>query len=188
MKCPGCQYENDSKANFCSNCGVDLRTTRKKAGVPRLADHSERRQVTAMFCDLVGSTSLSEKLELEDYSALVTDYQQICRESIGNFDGQVHQFLGDGVVTFFGFPKAHEDDARRSVLCALEIIREIQAANIERAKLGKLPLAIRIGIHTGMIVGGDISGEKQVLGKTPNMAARLEGIAEVGSVAISPAT
>ena len=150
--------------------------------------YSERRQVTAMFCDLVGSTNLSEQLDLEAYSTLVADYQQICKQIIREFDGNVHQLLGDGWAPFLGFPKAREEDAGRCVQCALEMIKAIEKNSAERIQAGKTPFAVRVGIHTGMVVGGEISGEKQVLGKTPNLAARLEGIAETGSIAISPAT
>ncbi len=204
MSCPECHHQHESTVKFCSNCGAKLAVVCPKclhqnapgakfcsecgAGLIKEPPKPERRQVTAMFCDLVGSTQLSEALEVEEYSTLVGDYQSICKRIITRFGTEVHHFLGDGVVAFFGFPTAHEDDARRSVACALEIIQAMDLANTERIIIGKIPLSMRIGIHTGMVVGGTISGNNQVLGKTPNLAARLEGVAEVGKVAISPAT
>lgn len=187
MICPKCQNENLPNSRYCSACGTPLQTPDDRSE-RMIEPKSERRQVTAMFCDLVGSTALSEKLDPEQYSTMVSDYQQLCKDSIDQFGGEIHEFLGDGVVTFFGFPVAHEDDALRSVQCGLDILKRIEQVNKIREKNGLELIAARIGIHTGTAVAGEIVGRKQVLGKTPNIAARLEGLADVNSVVISPAT
>lgn len=141
-----------------------------------------------MFCDLVGSTALSEKLDPEKYSKLIAEYQQLCKESINLHDGEIHDFLGDGVITFFGFPMAHEDDAKRSILCALDILNRIKETNQYKKEKGLESISARVGIHSGIVVAGEIVGRKQVLGKTSNIAARLEGLADDNTVVISPAT
>lgn len=185
LACNNCGYKNPLSSKFCSNCGNKLHETTVKETDEY---YPERRQITAMFCDLVGSTDLSEKLELEDFIELVETYQKICKKTIIKYGGEVNQLSGDGVVTFFGFPIAHENDARRSVQSALGILEAIKEESDKRIVNDKEPMTVRIGIHSGIVVGGKISGKDQVLGKTPNLAARLEGVAENNSIAISKDT
>ncbi len=167
---------------------------------PRLRDSrpdaAERRQLTVMFCDLVGSTALSAQLDPEDYHAVVQAYHQTCDAVIQRYDGFVPQHLGDGVLVYFGYPTAHEDEAARAVRTALEIVAGLQSLNARlkpalRAHLLH-PIQVRIGIHTGLVVIGEIgSSEKRemlALGETPNLAARLQGLAEPDTVVISAAT
>ena len=162
---------------------------------------AERRQLTVMFCDLVGSTALSAQLDPEDYRAVVQQYQQTCAEVIQRHEGYLAQYLGDGLLVYFGYPTAHEDDARRAVRTGLEITAAIakQVPSLlvgegqgEGAAVPHRPLQVRIGIHTGLVVIGDIgtSGrtEQLALGETPNIAARLQGLAEPNTVIISAAT
>ena len=152
------------------------------------ARHSdgERRQLTVMFCDLVGSTALSAQLDPEDYRAVVQRYQQTSAQVIQRHEGYLAQYLGDGLLVYFGYPTAHEDDARRAVRTGLEIIEAI------RGQAGRHSLQVRIGIHTGLVVIGDIgvSGrtEQLALGETPNIAARIQSLAEPNTVIISAAT
>jgi class 3 adenylate cyclase len=141
-----------------------------------VASEAERRQLTVMFCDLVGSTALSAQLDPEDYRAVVQQYQQTCAAVIQRYEGYLAQYLGDGLLVYFGYPIAHEDDARRAVRTALEIIEAMREQTRQHA------LPVRIGIHTGLVVVGDIGAgrrtEQLALGETPNIAARLQGLAE----------
>ena len=167
---------------------------------PRTSDAgrpaAERRQLTVLFCDLVGSTALSARLDPEDYRRVVQQYQQICAEVIQRHEGYLAQYLGDGLLVYFGYPTAHEDDARRAVRTGLEIVAALQrfAPSLALAGegWGEGYLQVRIGIHTGLVVVGEIgSGDKRellALGETPNIAARIQGLAEPNTVIISTAT
>jgi class 3 adenylate cyclase len=143
-----------------------------------------------MFCDLVGSTALSAQLDPEELREVVRAYQETCTNVIRRYDGHIAQHLGDGLLVYFGYPAAHEDDAQRAVRAGLEIITALQQHNVgaRRAVL----LQVRIGIHTGVVVIGEIgSSEKReilALGETPNIAARLQGLAAPDTVVISAAT
>ncbi len=165
-------------------------TSSERAITPRAETReAERRQLTVMFCDLVGSTELSMKLDPEDFREVVKAYQDACAEVVVRFEGQVAKYLGDGILVYFGFPQAHEDDAERAVHAALGIVK---AMNALEPRPG-LSLATRVGIATGRVVAGDLVGERvreeqAVLGDVPNLAARLQGIAEPDTVAISDTT
>ena len=146
----------------------------------------ERRQLTVMFIDVVGSTTLSQQLDPEDYHGRVVAYQAACRQVIARYDGHIAQYLGDGVLVYFGYPAAHEEDAVRAVRSGLEIVTAV-------SQLGYAPpLQVRIGIHTGPVVVGEIGAgehtEKLALGETPNIAARVQGIAEPDTVVMSTVT
>ena len=147
---------------------------------------AERRQLTVLFCDLVGSTTLSAQLDPEDYRAIVRQYQQTCTEVIQRYEGYLAQYLGDGLLVYFGYPIAHEDDARRAVRTGLEIVEAL------KGQARQQPLQARIGVHTGLVVVGEIgSNDKRellALGETPNIAARIQGLAEPNTVMISAAT
>ena len=144
-----------------------------------------------MFCDLVGSTALSARLDPEDWREIVQAYQRTCSEVIHRHEGFIAQYLGDGLLVYFGYPTAHEDDARRAVRTGLEII---QALHIEVPSLlgVKEFLQVRIGIHTGLVVVGEIGSDEKrellALGETPNIAARIQGLAEPNTVIVSAAT
>ncbi len=149
---------------------------------------AERRQLTIMFIDLVGSTALSTRLEPEEMGDLIRAYQKVCTGVIGHWGGRVAQYMGDGVLAYFGFPQAHEDDAERAVRAGLQMCQEI-AHMIADGQ----PMAARIGIATGLVMVGELIGEggaqeDAVIGDTPNLAARLQGLAEPGSVVIAPST
>jgi class 3 adenylate cyclase/predicted ATPase len=154
---------------------------------------AERRQLTVMFCDVVGSTQLSEQLDPEDLRDIMLAYQEACVEALQNFGGHIAKYLGDGILTYFGYPQAHEDDAERSVLGALELMRFIEKLNVNLEKRMGLRLGVRIGIHTGLVVAGEMGGgnvkeAEAIVGETPNIAARLEGLAEPGGIVIGPLT
>jgi class 3 adenylate cyclase/predicted ATPase len=157
---------------------------------PRLRDSrldtAERRQLTVMFIDLVGSTTLSQQLDPEDYHARVVAYQTACHQVIARYEGHIAQYLGDGVLVYFGYPTAHEDDAVRAVRSGLEIVTAVSRLKVMP------PLQVRIGLHTGPVVVGEIGAgehtERLALGETPNIAARIQGQAHPDEVMISAAT
>ncbi len=158
----------------------------------RSTPEAERRQLTVMFCDLVGSTDLSGRLDPEDLREVVRAYQETAAEVIERYEGHIAQYLGDGLLIYFGYPVAFEDDAQRAVHTGLGIIEAMSALNIRLKVDDGVELAIRIGIHTGPVVVGAMGGgdrhENLALGETPNIAARLEGLAKPNTVVISPAT
>src|SRR5215831_8867472 len=147
---------------------------------------AERRQLTVLFCDLVDSTVLASRLDPEDWREVVQAYQATCAEVIQRFDGHIAQLLGDGLLVYFGYPQAHEDDVRRAVQSGLEMVEAIRTLNTSLKLAHGVRLAVRLGIHTGLVVVGAIgSGGRQeqlALGETPNIAARLQGLAEPDAV------
>src|SRR5262245_4773680 len=146
----------------------------------------ERRQLTVEFIDLVGSTTLSQQLDPEDYHARVVAYQTACQRIIARYEGHIAQYLGDGVLVYFGYPVAHEEDAVRAVRGGWEFVTAV------RQLAYTPPLQVRLGIHTGPVVVGEIGAgehtERLALGETPNIAARVQGQAEPNTVVISAAT
>jgi len=153
---------------------------------------AERRQLTVMFCDLVDSTALSGRLDPEDLRDVIKAYQAACTEVIQRYDGHVAQLLGDGLLVYFGYPRAHEDDAQRAIHAGLGMLDAIGALNHRLEREQRTRLAMRVGIHTGLVVVGEMGGEGRqeplALGETPNVAARVQGLAEPDTVVISHAT
>lgn len=202
MHCPECTHENRPSARYCEVCGTQLRgwvatshpavqTDTRAAGEDRGAG-AERRQLTVMFCDLVGSTALSQRLDPEDLRELLAAYQSTCAAVVNRLGGYIARYIGDGLLVYFGYPQAHEDDAHRAVRAGLGI-----AAAVPELGPGSVgpedTLAVRVGIATGLVVAGDIgSGEQRekmaIVGETPNIAARLQALAEPGTVVIGAGT
>ena len=153
---------------------------------------AERRQLTVMFCDLVESTALATQLDPEDLREVVRAYQAACAEVIQRFEGYIAQYLGDGLLIYFGYPQAHEDDAQRAVHTGLGLVEMLGTLNSRLAQRQGVRVAIRVGIHTGLVVVGEIGGggrqEQLALGETPNIAARLQGLAAPDTLVISEAT
>ena len=153
---------------------------------------AERRQLTVMFCDLVDSTALSSRLDPEDLREVVRAYQTTCEEVIQRYGGHIAQYLGDGLLVYFGYPQAHEDDAHRAVRAGLGILDALVALNARLEPRTGVRLAIRLGIHTGLVVVGEVGGvsrhEQLALGETPNLAARIQGLAAPDTLLISAAT
>jgi class 3 adenylate cyclase len=160
---------------------------------------AERRQLTVLFCDLVDSTALANHLDPEDLRAVVRAYQETCAKVIAGFEGHIAQYLGDGLLVYFGYPLAHEDDAQRAVRAGLGIVEAMRGLNtrLEQEGLPALAcvqparaptqsrqrgvhLAVRLGVHTGLVVVGEVGGgtrqEQLALGETPNLAARLQSL------------
>ena len=156
------------------------------ATTPRKA---ERRQLTVLFCDLVGSTELSARLDPEDLGAVMRTYQNCCADVVRRWDGHVARYLGDGVLAYFGWPQAHEDDAERAVRAGLDLVAAVGRLTANEGE----PLAARVGIATGRVVVGDRIGEgaaqeEAVVGETPNLAARLQALAAPGAVVVAEST
>jgi class 3 adenylate cyclase len=148
---------------------------------------AERRQLTVMFCDLVGSTALSTRHDPEDLRELIGDYHRTIADTVGRFAGFVAKYMGDGVLIYFGYPRAHEDDAERAVRAGLAVIEAV------RRLPAREHLRVRLGIATGLAVVGDLIGEgaareRGVVGETPNLAARLQGLATPGALVIADST
>src|SRR5262249_10756516 len=212
-RCAQCRFENAPQAKFCGECGqpfteqpsashrtqespVQALPAEPRATIRNTLE-AERRQLTVMFCDLVGSTPLAEQLDPEDLRQVILAYQQVCAEQIRRFDGYLARYVGDGLLVYFGYPQAHEDDAQRAIRAGLGIIAalpELSTLLQQSVKgLGDFPLQGRIGIHTGLVVVGDMGGggyrdPSAIVGETPNIAARLQGLAEPNTVVMSEAT
>jgi class 3 adenylate cyclase/tetratricopeptide (TPR) repeat protein len=174
---------------------AELRGVRKGAQPPSAGtepataqhDAAERRQVTVMFSDLVGSTALSARMDPEDLREVIAAYQKAVAETVQRLGGFVAKYMGDGVLVYFGFPQAHEDDPERAVRAGLELIQAVEGLK------SSPPLQTRVGIATGLVVVGDLIGsgeaqERGIVGETPNLAARLQGIAEPNTVVVAEST
>ena len=204
--CPGCKVQVPLFSKYCGDCGYRLdppskpapaapaeRAAEPAAAWRPVAAEAERRHVTVMFCDLVGSTTLSQKLDPENLREVLKSYQQVCAESISRYGGFLAKYIGDGVLAYFGYPSAHDDDPRRGVHAGLAIVRGIRELNDRLSGEWPVALRVRIGLHTGLVVAGEMgSGETRedlaIVGETPNIAARLESIADPDSVFMSAAT
>jgi class 3 adenylate cyclase/ABC-type transport system involved in cytochrome c biogenesis ATPase subunit len=194
IRCCACSHSNGVGSNFCANCGARLTIKGLTAVVASTPSPSqsleavERRQVTIMFCDLVGSTALSAALDPEDLRALIAAYYREVTAEVQRFGGSVARLVGDGVLVCFGYPAAHEDDAERAVRAGLAVIAAIHKLRVHP----DIVLNARVGIATGVVVVSTIGeGAGQdwiVLGDTPNLAARLQTMAEPGTVVIAPTT
>jgi class 3 adenylate cyclase len=170
---------------------VDRRPPSEGGSSPAAAAVSgaERRQLTVMFCDLVGSTALSARLDPEDLSAVIGAYHRCVAAVIEGAGGFVAKYMGDGVLAYFGYPRADEHDAERAVRCGLALVEEVAGLDSPSHS----PLQVRVGIATGLVVVGDLIGEgeareRAVVGETPNVAAQLQALAAPGTVVIGPST
>jgi len=178
---PSAVAETDSNREVTAS--VEARST---------SDEAQRRQITVMFCDLADSTGLSGRLDPEDLRELIRAYQQAACAVIQRSDGHVAQYLGDGLLVYFGYPSAHEDDAHRAVRAGLGILAGLDELNVILDRRHGVRVALRIGIHTGVVVVGDVGGggrhERLALGESPNVAARLQGLAAPNTLLVSERT
>jgi len=190
-RCSNCNSDNAAGAKFCADCGKPLDTP-VGASVPDTQPVQtreavgERRHLTVLFCDLVGSTGIAAQLDPEEWRETVAGYHRIATEAITRFDGHVAKYLGDGVMAYFGYPQAHDNEAERAARAGLAILDAI-------AKLNEQPLHVRlsarVGIDSGTVVIAKGAGnEAEVFGDVPNIAARVQAIADSGTVAITDAT
>jgi class 3 adenylate cyclase/predicted ATPase len=171
---------------------VPQRPQRVASPMPPQMAEAERRQLTVLFCDLVDSTALSGQLDPEDFREVVRAYQDTCAKVIARFDGHIAQLLGDGLLVYFGYPLAHEDDAQRAVRAGLGMLDSLGQLNTRLGEERGVQLAVRLGVHTGLVVVGEVGGgtrqEQLALGETPNLAARLQGLAAPNTLVISATT
>ena len=211
--CSSCGAEVQAGSKFCDSCGTPLAAAPRPGperarldgaqagtaedvveimGTSKVAAEAERRQLTVLFCDLVGSTQLAGQLDPEDLRAVVRAYQEAAAAVIQQYAGHIAQYLGDGLLVYFGYPTAHEDDARRAVHTGLGIVDAVATLNTRLRGQYAVQLAVRLGIHTGPVVVGVMGGggrhEHLALGETPNIAARLEALAPANAVVISAVT
>ena len=197
MNCRSCSRTNRDDARFCDGCGQPIAD--EATAVADSADVSyeaDRRQLTVMFCDLVGSTPLAHRLGPEEYSDVVRTCQEAWAEEIDRLDGRIVQHLGDGILVYFGLPVAHEDDASRALSAALGILDRLPAVNAALreyvASASEVLIEVRIGVHTGPVVVADMGTgrkrERLAMGETPAVAARLQALASPGQIVISSAT
>lgn len=193
-ECPACGAELPEDALFCVKCGIklSLRDSPTEDQQQAFVPDTERRQLTVMFCDIVDSTSISEKLDPEDLREMLRDYQKTCYKIIHRFDGHIAQYLGDGLLVYFGYPQAHEDDAQRAARTGLAIVEAVNRLNPSLQEKWNVELSVRVGIHTGLVVTGEVgegsSSEYLAIGDVPNIAARLQGEAAPDTVMVSTAT
>lgn len=197
MQCPQCHFDNPPGMRFCGQCGSRLQDASLAAAAvaERASDapDAERRHVTLMFIDVVNYTGLSERLDPETVRDVVLKYQTRAAGVIQRFEGHIGKYLGDGVLVYFGYPTAHEDDARRAVLAAVDIVKEVVVLAQEFRKSFDIEFAIRIGIHTGMVIAGEMGAATSrerlaVVGGPPNVAARIQALAEPNTIVISATT
>src|SRR5262245_40314717 len=190
MQCPGCRHDNLAGSRYCASCGVKLAPAHTV--VEGNGREGERRQLTVMFCDLVDSTGLGERLDPEELRDVLDTYEDTCSRVVEKFDGHVAQSRGDGLLVYFSYPQAHEDDAERAVKAGLEIVAALGETAIHLAGDLAVQLRVRIGIHTGPVVVGEMGAVHRrgtlALGHTLNLAARLQGIADPDSVVMSADT
>ena len=208
VPCAACGFANEAGERFCGGCGAEVdgaapgaaspavsptptchtchachASRAGRGAAPAASDAAERRQLTVMFCDLVDSTSLSTRVDPEDLRDLMRSFQERAAAQIARFDGFIARYMGDGILVYFGYPRAHEDDAERCVRAALGIVEACADLGAE----------VRLGVATGLAVVGDLIGagaseERTVVGETPNLAARLQALAPPGGIVISQTT
>jgi predicted ATPase/class 3 adenylate cyclase len=195
QKCAQCSFVNPIDFQFCGQCATTLDpappTKRSSTNTPLRQPEAERRQLTVLFCDIVASSELSVRIDPEELRDIMCDYRGTCREIVSRYDGYVAQFLGDGILVYFGYPQAHEDDARRATRAGLEIIQHIPQLRFKVQYGDDVQLAVRVGMHTGLVVVGEIGGgDKRImaLGETPNITARIQGETAADTVVVSEAT
>jgi class 3 adenylate cyclase len=187
--CPKCGAPIQPGENFCGECGAALiEAQAPKAQKVALAPPtmSERRHLTVLFCDLVGSTAIAAQLDPEEWQETVTGYQRAAAEAITRYGGHVAQYLGDGVMAYFGYPEAHDNDAERAARAGLAILDAISKLNQPSTRP---ELTARIGIDSGtVVVGAGVGKDTDVFGETPNIAARVQAAAAPGTVLLTAST
>ena len=196
VSCAACGAENPPGKRFCGDCGAALAEADSiphlSASTPRrppseAVAQAERRQLTVMFCDLISSTALATRLDPEDLREVIGAYHRCVADTIGRYDGFVAKYMGDGVLIYFGYPEAHEDDAERAVRAGLAVIDAVGRLAVPE------PLSVHLGIAGGLVVVGDLIGtgasqERGVVGETPNLAARLQALAPPDTLVVAEST
>jgi len=184
MRCTRCAATLTNAANFCPNCGAEVAASTRRPG--------ELRQLTVMFIDLVGSTPMSEQLDPERLREVVRAYQTHVGDVVERRGGTIAQYLGDGVLVYFGFPRAHEDDAERAILAGLDVFASLAALNEQLERDYGVGIRLRLGIHSGEVVVGELGSEERrevlAIGKTVNVAARIANVIPPDVPVVSEAT
>jgi len=187
--CGACGFSNPRAFRFCGQCGRSLSAPEPHSKTDGAAEY---RHVTVLFCDLVGSTSLAEELDPERLRDVMRDFQAAAAVEVERFAGHVAQYLGDGLLVYFGYPRAQEDDARRALHAARAIVESVERLSQRLRKELDLDLEVRIGMHTGSVIAGELGAgarrERLALGPAPNAASRLQNLAEPGEILLSAAT
>lgn len=197
VACKTCRFLNEPGDRFCGGCGTELRGGHGTGAEPspppvRVEDEAERRPLTILFTDLVGSTEMSLRMDAEDLRDIIRGYQVSCARVIEQYGGFVARYMGDGIMAYFGYPQAHEDDAERAIRAALDIVEAVHALDADIGAEKGVQLAVRAGLASGQVVVGDLIGEgaseeRAVVGDTPNLAARMQGLADSNCVVVDPA-
>ncbi|HUA33353.1 MAG TPA: adenylate/guanylate cyclase domain-containing protein [Candidatus Binataceae bacterium] len=186
--CPGCGFENSPGARFCVECGTSVSDIAAPSATPEGAADGERRHLTVLFCDLVNSTEIASHIDPEEWHQIAAQYQRTAADAVERAGGHVAKYLGDGLMVYFGWPEAHEDDAQRAVRAGLAIVEAVAELNKKLAASHNVKLAVRVGIDAGSVVVGHAGGaEADVFGHTPNIASRVQGAAAPDSVFITDA-
>jgi class 3 adenylate cyclase len=190
--CPKCGADNATTAKFCGECGASLSAPVNAAletSSARSRDSAgERRHLTVMFCDLVGSTEVSARLDPEELRELEADYSRVVAEAIGRFDGSVAKYLGNGLMAYFGWPEAHDNDAERAARAGLAIVDAVGALNGRDEKGNRPKLSVRVGIDSGtVVIGKGGASDSEVFGDTANIASRVQSVADPDTVIVTPA-
>ena len=196
LRCYVCGFGNPLNFRYCGSCGAPLEGGLARAATKLIAaerPHPERRHLTVLFCDLVDSTALATRLDPEELRLVIREFEAACTSVIRRYAGTISRYMGDGILALFGYPRAHEDDAERAVRSGLDIATVVAALPAQADASTADRLAVRIGIATGLVIAGDPIGEgpsqeDAVVGETPNLAARLQGIASANTVVISAST
>ena len=196
IHCSNCNFDSPANFRFCGQCGTQLvaeTSPRIQYSADGNAPRADRRQLTVLFCDLVGSTQLSQQLDPEDLRNVIRKYQTTCSPVIEQLGGYVSRYMGDGILAIFGYPRASEDDATQAVQAGIDIIDALNSVDWISRYGTSSNVAVRVGISTGVVVAGDLIGkgaaeQEAVVGETPNLAARLQSLAEPNSVLIGPRT
>ncbi|HEX3409181.1 MAG TPA: adenylate/guanylate cyclase domain-containing protein, partial [Candidatus Binataceae bacterium] len=193
LPCDACGAPVGSGEKFCGNCGVQViaadASRREGESAPALQTDGERRHLSVLFADLVGSTQMATRLDPEEYHDIIQAYHRTVARVVARFDGYVAQYQGDGIVAYFGWPLAHGDDAERSIRAGLEIIEAVSGIN--RRLPAASAIAVRAGIDTGPVMVSHLGGDRReitAIGETPNIAARVQALAPAGGLAITAAT
>jgi class 3 adenylate cyclase len=189
--CVKCGADNALGAKFCGDCGASLDTSvtpvTETRTVPERQVAGERRHLTVLFCDLVGSTEISSRLDPEEWREIEADYHRVAAEAITRFGGFVAKYLGDGVMAYFGWPEAHDNDAERAARAGLAIVDAV-AARSQRDGQRRPKLSVRVGIDSGNVVIGKGGGsESEVFGDAANIAARVQSAGDPDAVIVTPA-